>query len=207
MNPSSSGSRQLGFADRLTDRGWAVEASFLPSNEVNELGVECTTLWERGEFRRASVGRGPSLRLDPAVRNDWVRWVDPTRPTPAQKRYLNRMEALRLALNQALYLGLLHFEAHLSLYPRGSYYRAHLDRFKDAPHRALSCVLYLNDTWRPGDGGQLRLYVGGDKTGAYEDILPHGGTLVLFFSERFYHEVLPPARERFSITGWFGKRP
>jgi len=35
---------------------------------------------------------------------------------------------------------------------------------------------------------------------------PTGGTLVLFLSERFAHEVLPAKRERLSLTGWFKSR-
>ena len=34
-------------------------------------------------------------------------------------------------------------------------------------------------------------------------ILPRAGTLVTFLSEDVPHEVLPPARERASIAGWF----
>jgi SM-20-related protein len=36
-------------------------------------------------------------------------------------------------------------------------------------------------------------------------IKPTAGTLVLFESERFVHEVLPAADKRYSIAGWFRK--
>jgi len=35
------------------------------------------------------------------------------------------------------------------------------------------------------------------------DLLPEGGSLVVFLSAGFEHEVLPATRERMSITGWF----
>jgi SM-20-related protein len=38
------------------------------------------------------------------------------------------------------------------------------------------------------------------------DVLPEGGTLVAFLSERFQHEVLPARRERLALTGWFRRR-
>jgi SM-20-related protein len=41
---------------------------------------------------------------------------------------------------------------------------------------------------------------------AVRDIVPHGGTLVVFLSERFEHEVLPTARARVSLAGWFRRR-
>ena len=40
----------------------------------------------------------------------------------------------------------------------------------------------------------------------YRDVLPEGGTLVCFLSQRFWHEVLPARRERLSLTGWFRGR-
>ncbi|GAA75971.1 SM-20-related protein [Pseudoalteromonas sp. BSi20480] len=36
-------------------------------------------------------------------------------------------------------------------------------------------------------------------------ISPEAGTLVLFESERFVHEVLPAVDNRYSIAGWFRK--
>ena len=39
------------------------------------------------------------------------------------------------------------------------------------------------------------------------DVLPQGGRLVAFLSDRFEHEVLPARRERMSFTGWFRRRP
>jgi SM-20-related protein len=38
------------------------------------------------------------------------------------------------------------------------------------------------------------------------DVLPVGGTLVLFLSQRIAHEVLPGNRVRLSIAGWFKTR-
>jgi SM-20-related protein len=38
-------------------------------------------------------------------------------------------------------------------------------------------------------------------------VLPQGGRLVAFQSDRFEHEVLPARRERMSFTGWFRRRP
>jgi SM-20-related protein len=38
------------------------------------------------------------------------------------------------------------------------------------------------------------------------DVLPQGGRLLTFLSERFEHEVLPAHRERISLTGWFRRR-
>jgi SM-20-related protein len=64
-------------------------------------------------------------------------------------------------------------------------------------------VLYLNELWPAEQGGQLRLYLDEERT---MEIMPRGGTLVAFLSDRFEHEVLPATRERLSLAGWFRRR-
>jgi SM-20-related protein len=103
-------------------------------------------------------------------------------------------------------LGLFELEAHLAVYPPGSFYRRHLDQFPGVGERTVTTILYLNQDWIQPGGGQLRLYTGPVDQRRYEEVLPLGGRLVTFLSARFLHEVLPARRDRLSITGWFKKR-
>jgi len=48
--------------------------------------------------------------------------------------------------------------------------------------------------------------IGDVSAGEYRDVLPHLGTLALFLSDRYWHEVLPARRPRFAVTGWFRTR-
>lgn len=195
------------IVDELAGPGWSICRDFLSPEETRTLFAECRELWEEGAFRRARVGIGRSLELRPEVRSDYVLWLGEEPPTPAQERYLARLEGLRLALNQALYLGLFTFEGHLTVYPPGASYRRHLDQFKGAAHRMVTAILYLNPGWDEADGGHLRLYVpGGEGEEEAVDVPPLGGTLVSFLSALFEHEVLPARRERWSLTGWFRLR-
>lgn len=129
--------------------------------------------------------------------------IEPDRATRRQRAWLDRMEALRRAVNQHLYLGLFDLESHLAVYPAGSFYCTHLDRFADARHRVVTVLLYLNDSWREQDGGALRLYLEEADRAPLRDVLPRGGTLVAFLADAFPHEVLPATRERPSVVGWF----
>jgi len=170
---------------------------------ITELRARCVELHDTGGLRPAKVGRGANAQLAPEVRGDFISWLQhPERD--AEQRLLARLEALRAALNRALMTGLEDFQGHFALYPRGAGYARHFDRLVGSDVRAISAALYLNDDWDADDGGELRLYTGG---GASVDVLPQGGRLVAFQSDRFEHEVLPARRERMSFTGWFRRRP
>ena len=114
-----------------------------------------------------------------------------------------RMADLQQTLNRELYLGLAELEWHFARYPAGSFYQRHLDQHRDQDTRAVTVVQYLNRDWTENDGGQLRIYLDAENQ---IDVTPHGGTLVVFLSNRFEHEVLPARRERLSLTGWYRRR-
>jgi len=194
------------IANTLADQGWCVTDNFLASLHISQLRHEAQQQWQAGHFRRAGVGRGEDLEVRDEVRTDRVAWLDPNDLSVVQRLYWSRLEQLRLALNRSLFLGLYELEAHLAVYPPGTYYRKHLDQFRGISERRLSCILYLNDAWQAQDGGALRLYTDPDRPERSELILPQGGRLVSFFSARFLHEVEPAQRERFSLTGWFKRR-
>ena len=114
---------------------------------------------------------------------------------------------MREAINAAGYLGLYEFEGHFAFYPPGAFYMRHLDQFRDQGERLVSVVLYLNDNWSPEEGGELCLY---DSETAQEPrvtIMPQGGSLVCLLSEQTPHEVKPARRGRWTLTGWFRRRP
>ncbi|HKJ08334.1 MAG TPA: 2OG-Fe(II) oxygenase [Gammaproteobacteria bacterium] len=204
--PATPDTRCTQIARDLSDRGWSVCRRFLSPAAVLRLAGEVVALQTRHGLRPAAVGTGPDRRVRPEVRRDQVRWIDEAALSRSQARYFDALERLRLALNQQLFLGLYSFEAHATVYEPGAFYRKHLDQFRGTQDRVVSCILYLNRDWRAQDGGQLRLYLGEDGAEPHLDILPQGGTLAVFLSGRFHHEVLPARRDRLSITGWFISR-
>lgn len=201
-DPAESDAR---VAAELATAGFAVLPGYADEALWRGLGNEARRLAARGAFRAAGVGRGASWRVAPELRSDRVAWIEPARATRRQAAWLARMEALRRQLNQTLTLGLFGFETHLACYPPGSHYVRHLDRFADARHRVVSVLLYLNAAWQPEHGGALRLYPREGASAAH-DVLPEGGTFVAFLSGELPHEVLPTARERWSLVGWFTAR-
>jgi SM-20-related protein len=195
------------IAADLGRQGWSVQPGFLDPAAAAALRERALAWWHDGQFRPAAVGRGPARRIDENVRTDHVRWLDFSESGRFSDVYATWYEPLRLALNRTLYLGLFELEAHVTVYPPGSFYVRHLDRFRDAMHRTVSVILYLNEEWRPDDGGALRLHLPQpDGSETSRDVLPLAGTLVTFLSGEIPHEVLPTARERLSFTGWFCTR-
>lgn len=188
---------------RLDQHGWCVMPDFLSAKNSMALKHECEELWENGEFRKAGVGRGENLRIREDIRRDEVMWLEPGQESREQKAYLAHMEELRAAINQRFYLGLFTYEGHFAIYQPGAFYKAHLDRHTGTKDRLVTAILYLNEGWLPGDGGELKLWTTpGLQDGPYEMIEPRMGTLVCFFSGDYWHEVMPANRLRMSITGW-----
>jgi SM-20-related protein len=191
-----------GICAAIEQRGWAVEAAFLPAAAIEALRIEAQRRVTAGEFQVAGVGRGAARVERGDIRGDRILWLDEHAGCAVEAPLWRALAALRAGVNEALFLGLDSFEGHYALYPPGAFYRRHRDRFRDDDARVISCALYLNEDWSDEDGGALRLHL---PEGAH-DITPVGGTLACFIAERFEHEVLPCARERLAVSGWFRRR-
>ena len=197
----------------LAEPGFAVMPNFLSPALALTLAAVVQAHWRAGAFRPAGVGRGDGWVQRPDIRSDEVFWVEGDDLSPALATALAKVDALKQYLNRTLFAGLEDFEVHMARYGRGAFYARHIDQFEDTTRRAISVVLYLNHQWRPQDGGALRLWTtpapGREPPSAktpYIEVLPEAGTLVLFRSADFWHEVRRARRTRLSLTGWFLRR-
>jgi SM-20-related protein len=186
------------IADNLADHGFAVADQFLSQNEVERILSLESFKSGVSNFRKAGIGKNQGLQINEAIRGDYIHWLDKTTADAALKIYLDRLHQLVQYLNQALFLSLKDYEVHQTIYPVGTYYKRHLDQFKQDDHRKLSVICYLNEEWQEQHGGHLRIYL----PEGVRDILPIAGRLVCFRSDQLEHEVLPATRERLSLTGW-----
>src|SRR4051812_3074204 len=189
--------------DQLATRGFGVVDEFVDADLLEDLRARCRALHVAGALRPARIGRGTQERHAPEVRGDFIAWLSEPE-LDAEQRLLALMEELRGALNRGLMAGLEDFQGHFALYPAGASYARHFDKLAGADIRAISAALYLNEGWTAEDGGALRIHTG---SGVSQDVLPQGGRLVAFLSDRFEHEVLASRRERMSFTGWYRRRP
>ncbi|KKO46334.1 proline hydroxylase [Arsukibacterium ikkense] len=173
--------------------GWTVIADYLPANLNQQLLDEARY---QANLTPAGVGRARGHTLNSQIRRDKTQWFDGQ--SIAQQQYLQSMQQLQLLLNRQFFLGLFDFECHFACYQQGDFYQKHVDAFKGRSNRVLTTVSYLNDV---AAGGELVLY-GPDDT-VLQRVSPQAGSLVLFESERFAHEVLTAIDPRYSIAGWF----
>jgi len=188
--------------DDLVALGWSLQPGFISPSLTTQLARECRARHAAGELTPAGIGRGDGRLVNESIRSDSILWLDPGQ-SEACDRYLRTIDELRLTINRELFLGLVDLECHFALYPPGGFYQRHLDRFRDDDRRTVTVVLYLNDAdWCAADGGALRMYLPEGE----RDILPLGGTLVCFMSDRIPHEVLPARRPRLALTGWIRRR-
>ncbi|GAA4896519.1 2OG-Fe(II) oxygenase [Ferrimonas pelagia] len=162
---------------------------------------------EADGFRNAAIGRGVQSQVNTGVRRDEIAWIEAQSHTA--RLWLEWAERLRLHLNRHLYLGLFSFESHFARYQPGQFYQTHLDAFRGRSNRVVTLLTYLNHDWLKQHGGELLIYPDNRSESpvalgvSVASVLPALGTLVVFLSDRFPHEVLPATRPRLSVAGWF----
>ncbi|GAA65863.1 SM-20-related protein [Pseudoalteromonas sp. BSi20311] len=185
------------YLEHIETHGYAIIENAIDNGLISDLMADCYRI--NPHFSLAGVGRLNNLQIDDTVRKDKTYWFDGS--SNAQLGYQQVMEAVRNTLNRTFFMGLFDYECHYAKYTQGDFYKKHVDAFKGRSNRVFTTVLYLNS---PEEGGELVIYK--PKSKDIEIVIkPTAGTLVLFESERFVHEVLPAVDNRYSIAGWFRK--
>ncbi len=187
-------------ADALAGDGWCIVDDLLEPPKVAALAAECTAMHDARLLLPGGTGAARDVS---ALRGDRTRWFAAGAMSAPQLAFTERLDTLRGVLNRELMLGLVECESHYAVYRPGARYARHSDQLRHSDARVVSAVFYLNAGWRDSDGGALRLYL---PEGGTRDIYPHAGTLLLFLSARFEHEVLPASRDRMSIASWLRQR-
>lgn len=187
-------------ASALAVDGWCILSDLLDDAQTRALATECAAMHDAGQLLSARTG---ASRTASTLRGDSTHWFASGTMTAPQQMFNDRMDELRLTLGRELMLSLVECESHYAMYRPGARYARHLDRLRDSDARVISAVFYLNQDWLDTDGGALRLYLA---DGSHRDIQPRAGSLLLFLSGQFEHEVLPATRDRMSIASWMRQR-
>lgn len=169
-------------------------SEILSQNLRNNLMV----LLDQKQLASAGIGNQSHLTKDMLIRSDMIYWLDRLHKDEHEDSFFDMMDAFVIYLNRSCYTGITSYEFHYAYYDTGSFYKRHLDQFKDDNKRAFSMIFYLNENWQPSDGGQLSLY----HKDSVEMVAPTDRKCVFFNSSMLEHEVMLNHKPRMSITGW-----
>lgn len=191
------------ISDGLCGPGYAILDGFLKPEDVLCIRKHMDHLYREGDFKEAGIGTVHQYQVNPAIRKDWIHWINPGQPDVSTELFIQQLRRLMDMLNRLCFLGLKDFEMHYAMYPAGAFYKRHLDQFKISDHRRLTFICYLNSGWQISDGGLLRMFLKNKEDGETPyPVAPIAGRLVFFRSDEIEHEVMVCQRQRYSITGW-----
>lgn len=150
------------------------------------------------QMHSAGTGNEVLASFDKNLRGDKIHWLDRSHNNIHENDFLDLMDSFILYLNSTCYTGITGYEFHYTLYDKGTFYKKHIDQFRNNDVRQYSMIMYLNQNWVEGDGGELCIH----HRDHLQNISPMGGKSVFFKSSELAHEVLLTHKPRMSITGW-----
>ncbi|UKM65432.1 2OG-Fe(II) oxygenase [Flavobacteriaceae bacterium GSB9] len=186
---------------------YSIVEHFLAPDEVAQLRQMLLLKHQEDAFKKAAIGNRVNETIERSIRGDFILWMDERKANTVEQLFFNKINNLIDYLNRTCFLGILQKEFHYALYPKGTFYKRHIDTFQNDDRRKLSLVCYLNEEdWQPENGGELVLYFNDNGEESKKEIYPFPGRVVIFESQIIEHEVKPVNTERLSITGWLKTR-
>lgn len=176
-----------------------VSTQFLSTELTNALSENLRMLHHEGQMISAGVGDAQNRTLDKTIRRDKIYWMDNATTNIAEREFLSIIDEFVSYLNRTCFTAINDYEFHYAVYEAGSFYKRHIDQFRNNNFRKFSLITYLNEDWKEEDGGSLLLY---RDNGTVDSILPTAQRAVFFKSDEMEHEVAVATRARMSITGW-----
>ena len=190
------------WIDTLADQDFVVVDEFISPDLYRLIMDYFQTMENQNQLQKAGIGSSGEFQIKSAVRGDFIHWLDRAKDEKLSP-FFELMDELNQKLRRYCYLSLTDSEFHVAKYPAGSHYDRHLDQFQERSNRQITVLIYLNENWKPGDGGELKIYRDSG------DILvePIARLLLLFKSDCVEHEVLTTNVPRYSLTGWLLRQP
>ncbi len=191
------------WLDRLAENNFVYVDNFISDELYHHIQRYFKTLLNEQEFGKAAIGPSEKRQVESSIRGDFIYWLDQQKDSDISELF-DLFDEVMKNLRQYLFLSLSDYEFHFALYPPETRYEKHVDQFQGKNNRVISMLIYLNEDWEKGDGGELKIYQKGS-----EDILiePIAKRLVMFKSDTVPHEVMLTHTKRKSLTGWLLRQP
>ncbi len=184
--------------DSFIENKIGIAENFLASKLASDLKANLMALYSTQQLRSAGTGNELLVSHDKRIRSDKIYWLDRKHDDAFENSFFDIIDHFILFLNSTCYTGITGYEFHYTLYEAGTFYKKHIDQFRNDKSRAYSMIMYLNAAWKEGDGGELCVY----HANSLQTISPLHGKCVFFKSSETEHEVLITNQPRLSITGW-----
>lgn len=190
------------WMDELAENDFVIVDDFISDELFQTITQFFSEVEEADKLSKAGIGAQQNFTVKSEIRGDFIYWLAKNHDLPLSP-FFEMMEELTQSLRQFCFLSLPGAEFHLAKYPAGSHYHRHLDQFNERTNRQITVLIYLNENWKPGNGGELIIY----KNEGQIKVEPIARRLLLFKSEVIEHEVRTTHVPRYSLTGWLLKKP
>eukprot|EP00928_Gymnodinium_smaydae_P006845 TRINITY_DN12441_c0_g1_i2.p1 TRINITY_DN12441_c0_g1~~TRINITY_DN12441_c0_g1_i2.p1 ORF type:complete len:437 (-),score=102.97 TRINITY_DN12441_c0_g1_i2:87-1376(-) len=209
-------------ARQLKEHSYVVLDDFFLAEMADEIRAAVSTAYEKGRLSEVSIvnGKTGDIAVNQNLRGDFVKWADANdEGFGCLRRYTVLMGTLVSELSDRLpELKCInsHSKCMATCYPPGARYTAHVDhdgKSESTKSRRLTCITYLNPSWKSSHGGELAVYGPAsleDQSSMHRPpvatIPPLHNRLVIFFPDwRVPHEVRAATVPRFALTTWFNE--
>jgi SM-20-related protein len=184
--------------DSFIENKVGIAEDFLSGPLAANLKQNLVALFAGNQLQPAGTGNLQKVSHDTLFRSDMIYWLDRKHENTHENSFFDLMDSFVSYLNETCYTGINSYEFHYTLYEPGSFYKKHIDQFRNNDSRQYSMIMYLNEGWVDGDGGELSIH----HEDNVQDISPLNGRSIFFKSNELAHEVLMTNKTRMSITGW-----
>ncbi|WP_310684581.1 2OG-Fe(II) oxygenase [Aliifodinibius sp. S!AR15-10] len=184
--------------DKLATDDYLVIDDFISDRLYQNIQHYFQVLLDESEFDKAAIGSSDQRKVESEIRGDFIYWLDPEKDAELSELF-SLLDSVVINLKEHLFLSISDYEFHFALYPPNTRYEKHVDQFQGQSNRVISMLIYLNEDWKPGDGGELKIY---RPDGDEQLIEPLAKRMVMFKSDTVEHEVMLTKTSRRSITGW-----
>jgi len=112
----------------------------------------------QNKLHSAGIGNQNALLINNTIRSDKILWMDSSSTNVNEQEFFNKISHFSDYLNKTCFTGITNAEFHYACYGPGTFYKKHIDRFKNDNKRKFSVITYLNKNWNATDGGELLIY-------------------------------------------------
>ena len=131
--------------DSYLDNNVGIDTGFFFLFLSNGLQQNIVQLQKDDMMQTAGIGNEMVKDAQQKMRGDKIYWMDKTHDNIFEQEFLQQAEDFIDRLNSTCYTGINACEFHYAVYEKDSFYKRHLDQFRNDDSRRFSLITYLNN--------------------------------------------------------------